>query len=80
MLARHRDVETVLEGHEYDSTFGVVPRNQLLMTDGVSASDPNEVRADCIRVIRYTNYWILYGFIALVIVSSCAAAIQGLRR
>ena len=49
------------------------------MTDGVSASDPNEVRADCIRVIRYTSYWILYGFMALVIVASCAAAIQGMQ-
>jgi hypothetical protein len=35
------------------------------------------VREDIFRIIRYTSYWILYGFIALVAISSIAAAIQG---
>jgi hypothetical protein len=38
------------------------------------------VKDDCIRVIRYTSYWILYGFVALVTVSSVAAAFQGIQR
>lgn len=50
------------------------------MPIGVSAADSSEVKEDCIRVVRYTSYWILYGFIALVVVSSCAAAFQGLQR
>jgi hypothetical protein len=54
------------------------------MLRGRSATDSNEVpggfKEDLFRVIRYTSYWILYGFIALVIVSSLAAAVQGIQR
>ena len=49
------------------------------MTEGGGLSDSTEVRDDFFRVIRYTSYWILYGFMALVIVASCAAAIQGMQ-
>ena len=35
------------------------------------------IKDDFYRVIRYTSYWILYGFLALVAVSSIAAAFQG---
>jgi hypothetical protein len=50
------------------------------MTNGGELRDSTEVRDDFFRVIRYTSYWILYGFMALVIVASCAAAFQGMQR
>jgi hypothetical protein len=50
------------------------------MTDGDGVSDSTEVKDDIFQVIRYTSYWILYGFMALVFVASCAAAIQGIQR
>jgi hypothetical protein len=49
------------------------------MTNSGQVRDSTEVRDDFFTVIRYTSYWILYGFIALVFVASCAAAIQGMR-
>jgi hypothetical protein len=38
------------------------------------------MRDDVIQIIRFTSYWILYGFMALVFVASCAAAIQGVQQ
>lgn len=42
--------------------------------------EPERVREDLFRIIRYTSMWILYGFILLVLVSSIAAAFQGLQQ
>jgi hypothetical protein len=38
------------------------------------------VKGDVYRILRYTSYWLLWGFIALVAVSSIAAAFQGLQQ
>lgn len=42
--------------------------------------EPEHVKQDLYRVLRYTSMWILYGFILLVAVSSIAAAVQGMQQ
>jgi hypothetical protein len=50
------------------------------MTEVLGEANSIGVKRDAYRILRYTSYWILWGFVALVAVSSIAAAFQGLQQ